>query len=894
MKLKPLLLTALLSIPVLPTPLPAALPGLKVLKLYSSGQTSYFRRQFGAAVAISDKYAVVGEPAYDTNTPGSGRVHVFNPVTGALIRILKSPNSKLNDGFGSSLALRGNLLAVGADERSTGGGQAFLFDLSTGKVLEKFNNSGVGTRFGQAVALTQDFMFVSSPGSNGGKGGLSVNSISATGGGIGFSYTGAAGAAFGTTMATSGDLLYIGVPGEATVRVYKNADFVLSLQPAGISVGDGFGNAFAAYGSDLIASAPLDNANGDTQSGSVHRFSAPFTSSSLIPVDPSPNSNRKSGEVMAREGALLVSTIARTGGGHDLILHNLTNNTPLLTIPSEELSLFKKVTSLGLASGRLLVGIPSDATLTTDAGAVFLIQTLPQPETFSTHLSKGDSAPGYPGISFNAIGDACLTPNGAAITRSTLSGPGSNRGKDTGLYSNVGHPGWFDSLVKSRDSYDSYLFGTIQNAPIANDPTFCLFQSTLTTPGVASANNRVLMRDNGSSTIDLMNTGSPIIGVPGVLKQIRQVSQSHSAAQFAINLNSRSSTPGLTLPNDSSILIRSNTGNPPTEIIAEGQTVPMQSFKIGELSPRTSFHSDCLHFSAALTEDVTTLNNTAVFSKKPGSPLTILARKGDPTPDLAATYSTFLAEGGTLARPFLRATVKGSGISTSNDDCLFFHNGAQLKLVARERQNAFVFGKNITWLRFRPGSASAMSGPLATASSSTPPLHPAPNSAPPMTPSSSTRKIKPGPNSPPKAPPSLAQRASSSPPSNASKSAPPAATTPSSPPSPAPPPPPTKSSSVATSTPAPPPSAPASCAALPLSSKKAPPSPPPTSVPPASPASPPPTSPPPIPPASVAKASPASSPPTAPPSSAPPSATAPPASSPSPNPDRQIARRWAA
>jgi hypothetical protein len=701
MKLKPLLLTALLSIPVLPTPLPAALPGLKVLKLYSSGQTSYFRRQFGAAVAISDKYAVVGEPAYDTNTPGSGRVHVFNPVTGALIRILKSPNSKLNDGFGSSLALRGNLLAVGADERSTGGGQAFLFDLSTGKVLEKFNNSGVGTRFGQAVALTQDFMFVSSPGSNGGKGGLSVNSISATGGGIGFSYTGAAGAAFGTTMATSGDLLYIGVPGEATVRVYKNADFVLSLQPAGISVGDGFGNAFAAYGSDLIASAPLDNANGDTQSGSVHRFSAPFTSSSLIPVDPSPNSNRKSGEVMAREGALLVSTIARTGGGHDLILHNLTNNTPLLTIPSEELSLFKKVTSLGLASGRLLVGIPSDATLTTDAGAVFLIQTLPQPETFSTHLSKGDSAPGYPGISFNAIGDACLTPNGAAITRSTLSGPGSNRGKDTGLYSNVGHPGWFDSLVKSRDSYDSYLFGTIQNAPIANDPTFCLFQSTLTTPGVASANNRVLMRDNGSSTIDLMNTGSPIIGVPGVLKQIRQVSQSHSAAQFAINLNSRSSTPGLTLPNDSSILIRSNTGNPPTEIIAEGQTVPMQSFKIGELSPRTSFHSDCLHFSAALTEDVTTLNNTAVFSKKPGSPLTILARKGDPTPDLAATYSTFLAEGGTLARPFLRATVKGSGISTSNDDCLFFHNGAQLKLVARERQNAFVFGKNITWLRFR-------------------------------------------------------------------------------------------------------------------------------------------------------------------------------------------------
>jgi hypothetical protein len=450
-----------------------------------------------------------------------------------------------------------------------------------------------------------------------------------------------------------------------------------------------------------MASAPLDNANGDTQSGSVHRFSAPFTSSSLIPVDPSPNSNRKSGEVMAREGALLVSTIARTGGGHDLILHNLTNNTPLLTIPSEELSLFKKVTSLGLASGRLLVGIPSDATLTTDAGAVFLIQTLPQPETFSTLLSKGDSAPGYPGISFNAIGDACLTPNGAAITRSTLSGPGSNRGKDTGLYSNVGHPGWFDSLVKSRDSYDSYLFGTIQNAPIANDPTFCLFQSTLTTPGVASANNRVLMRDNGSSTIDLMNTGSPIIGVPGVLKQIRQVSQSHSAAQFAINLNSRSSTPGLTLPNDSSILIRSNTGNPPTEIIAEGQTVPMQSFKIGELSPRTSFHSDCLHFSAALTEDVTTLNNTAVFSKKPGSPLTILARKGDPTPDLAATYSTFLAEGGTLARPFLRATVKGSGISTSNDDCLFFHNGAQLKLVARERQNAFVFGKNITWLRFR-------------------------------------------------------------------------------------------------------------------------------------------------------------------------------------------------
>ena len=92
--------------------------------------------QFGYSVAISGNRVVVG--AYGEDDAGaleSGKAYIFDVTTGSLLHTLHNPNAystSADDYFGSSVAVDGNRVVVGAtgeDASGTESGKAYIYTL---------------------------------------------------------------------------------------------------------------------------------------------------------------------------------------------------------------------------------------------------------------------------------------------------------------------------------------------------------------------------------------------------------------------------------------------------------------------------------------------------------------------------------------------------------------------------------------------------------------------------------------------------------------------------------------------------------------------------------------------------------------------------------------------
>ena len=118
---------------------------------------------FISGVAIDSGFAVVGT-AFDEG------VHVFDTSSGMLLRSLESEASEGRDSFGSSLAILGDLVLVGApgtDHMGEDSGAAFLFNAHNGIQLAKLTASDAaeGRRFGTSVAIDEATIYVGDVGS---------------------------------------------------------------------------------------------------------------------------------------------------------------------------------------------------------------------------------------------------------------------------------------------------------------------------------------------------------------------------------------------------------------------------------------------------------------------------------------------------------------------------------------------------------------------------------------------------------------------------------------------------------------------------------------------------------------------------------------------------------
>src|SRR5436309_1731646 len=122
---------------------------------------------FGSAVAASDTTIVVGAPFDDTVAANAGAVHLFDAATGALLHTLLNPASDVDSRFGSAVAIAGGTVLVGApfdDTDAADAGIAYLFDVASGTLLTTFENPtpSPGDQFGASLAMAGNVVAIGS------------------------------------------------------------------------------------------------------------------------------------------------------------------------------------------------------------------------------------------------------------------------------------------------------------------------------------------------------------------------------------------------------------------------------------------------------------------------------------------------------------------------------------------------------------------------------------------------------------------------------------------------------------------------------------------------------------------------------------------------------------
>jgi len=128
---------------------------------------------FGTSVAISGSTLVVGAPNENASgVLGSGHAYVYNLATD-LSKTLESPIGTVNGTFGNSVAISGNRVMVGAPADDVVG-MAFLYAASTGDLIQQFSSphptvfgfEGLAGNFGYSVAINGTNVVIGAPAEN--------------------------------------------------------------------------------------------------------------------------------------------------------------------------------------------------------------------------------------------------------------------------------------------------------------------------------------------------------------------------------------------------------------------------------------------------------------------------------------------------------------------------------------------------------------------------------------------------------------------------------------------------------------------------------------------------------------------------------------------------------
>jgi len=221
--------------------------------------------EFGAAVAASPTYFVVGAPGADG---GEGEVFVYFTSSGLLDTTLGPGVS--GAALGTALALSGDTLVAGAP----GVHDAVVYDLSTNNLLTTFTGP-VGSGLGVSVAVSGTTVVLGAP-----EWDLAyVLSLSPS-----VEYTvveppfGVLGA-FGTSVAVAGGTIVVGAPsasggGQAYVYSTTTDALLLTLSDPNATSGGAFGTAVADNGATIVVGAPGEEPYASASAGNIFLYGA--------------------------------------------------------------------------------------------------------------------------------------------------------------------------------------------------------------------------------------------------------------------------------------------------------------------------------------------------------------------------------------------------------------------------------------------------------------------------------------------------------------------------------------------------------------------------------------------------------------------------------------------
>jgi len=256
-------------------------------KLLASDRAWY--DNFGFSVAVSGNTVVIGAQDDDDNGLDSGSAYVFDITTGNQLFKLLPSDGGVEDKFGYSVAVSGNIAVIGAwfdDDNGIDSGSAYVFDITTGNQLFKLlpSDGGEGDEFGRSVAISGEFAVIGAwrDNDNGFLSGSAYVFDVTTGqqlfkllpsDGADYDY-------FGGSVSLSGNLAVIGAArdddngsssGSTYVFDITTGQQLFKLLASDGAADDWFGDSVAVNGNLAVIGAFWDDDNGSS-SGSAYVF----------------------------------------------------------------------------------------------------------------------------------------------------------------------------------------------------------------------------------------------------------------------------------------------------------------------------------------------------------------------------------------------------------------------------------------------------------------------------------------------------------------------------------------------------------------------------------------------------------------------------------------------
>lgn len=297
---------------------------------------------FGASLAASADLLIVGAPGDDDGAPDQGAVYVFREVGSNLVleQKLLASSSDTVEGFGTSLAVLNDRIAIGAPGSDTSSGidagACFLFEFDS--VTDTWNqvsqlgasDSAAGDRMGATVSLTPTHLIGGSPEKT-------ENSEANAGAVYAFLLDGpgpaeqkitaslpTAQAQFGATLAATDDRLVVAAPapgqavgGEASTYSLDETTGLWSFEsvitPATPNADDRFGAALSIRGTELLVGIPgAGAAEGAAERWQFRSWSGWRRVQSLLPHASTPNAQYGLA-VLRSDNEAIISALDGTG-----------------------------------------------------------------------------------------------------------------------------------------------------------------------------------------------------------------------------------------------------------------------------------------------------------------------------------------------------------------------------------------------------------------------------------------------------------------------------------------------------------------------------------------------------------------------------------------------------
>lgn len=355
---------------------------------------------FGLRVAISGDAALVSAIFDDDAGDRSGSAYLFDVNSGQQLHKLIASDGAAEDHFGFSLALDGGTAIIGAPGDDDMRGSAYLFDVETGQQLRKLTVTGadrnVDDLFGNSVALSGNLALVGAAWDIGRSNGSHVS-----GQGAAYVFDTSSGQQlrkltpsdpgvgdwFGRTVALSGNIGLIGAPYDDDIADYSGSAYLFDvntgqqlfkLTAPDAANSDQFGTSVAISGNiALVGAAAADNRRGaayvfDVTTGQLlHKL----TASDGVQDD-------SFGSVALSGNIAIIGAVEANSDRGAAYVFDVTTGLELAKLTATDGAIDDLFGSVAVSGGIAVIGANSNDAAGENAGAAYVFRvTVPEPST---------------------------------------------------------------------------------------------------------------------------------------------------------------------------------------------------------------------------------------------------------------------------------------------------------------------------------------------------------------------------------------------------------------------------------------------------------------------------------------------------------------------------------